>query len=639
MTRAGRGRLAIAAAGLLAAGLVQLLFTLILGETRRLLDDRAWDFAVAATDLPGTEPASVLPGIVVVDIDGESLDRYGPWPWRRGLVADLVERVQAAGPAVVALDILFTGADQRSPAALARRLGVMTGDETLSALASKLDDDDARLARALAAGSSVLGFALGGVATPVPGPPLLSRGDVDLSALWRSSSAEGPVSVLVENAAGVGCLALPGESDGVVRRLPLLVDVDGDGRPGLALEAVRVALRAPLLRLDGSTGRLGVGERSVALAPDGMLRLAPPAIWRRIEVIPARDVLAGEAQAERLAGRIVFIGGSAPSLGGLRAAAGRPLVPTVMIQAQAARQILTGFAPRPPVAVVGAALEAGAALLGVAAPLLLGPLTAAAVVLLAGLGLVVATGAGLVEPVLPLLLGATAYLVAATLAYAGQTRRERAIRRRFAQHLSPAVVEMILRDPALLKLEGQRREVTALFTDIERFTDLTRRSDPAALVAVLDGYFDGMAAIVMGHGGMIDKFVGDAVHAFFNMPLDQPGHAEAAVRCGLELSAWSEAYRAVGAAAQLGLGPTRIGIETGVAIVGDVGSATKLDYTAHGDAVNAAARLEAANKELGTRFCVGPGTAAQCPPGLLRPGAALTLRGFDQPVQTFVPVA
>jgi adenylate cyclase len=199
------------------------------------------------------------------------------------------------------------------------------------------------------------------------------------------------------------------------------------------------------------------------------------------------------------------------------------------------------------------------------------------------------------------------------------------------------VVELIAASPSVLKLRGQRREVTALFADIEGFTAMTHRAGPEALVALLDEYFEGVAQIVINHGGIVEKLVGDAVHALFDTPIDLADHPVKAVHCAMAIRAWTEGYRRTPHAAQLGLGRTRIGIETGDVVVGDVGIRAKLDFTAYGDAVNSAARLEAANKELGSAICIGPKTASYCPPGLLRPTGIIQLRGFTKAVQTYEP--
>jgi adenylate cyclase len=209
--------------------------------------------------------------------------------------------------------------------------------------------------------------------------------------------------------------------------------------------------------------------------------------------------------------------------------------------------------------------------------------------------------------------------------------------RRLEQHLAPAVVRRIVERPDQVKLNGELREVTALFTDIEDFTALTRRAGPEELVAMLDQYFEGIAGLVIERGGMIDKIVGDAVHALFNAPLDLADHPSRAVACAVAIQAWTEGFRRRTGPAAMQLGRTRVGIETGPAVVGDVGIRSKLDYTAHGDAVNMAARLEAANKELGSTICIGPAAAARCDASLLRPLASMTVRGHGDPITVYEP--
>jgi adenylate cyclase len=201
------------------------------------------------------------------------------------------------------------------------------------------------------------------------------------------------------------------------------------------------------------------------------------------------------------------------------------------------------------------------------------------------------------------------------------------------------VVRRIAADPGALRLRGEQREITALFTDIEDFTGMTERAEPIDLVALLDTYFDVAARIVTNHGGMVDKIVGDAVHAIFNAPFSLDNHPQRAVACALALLQASDEVRRSPLGMRLGLGRTRVGVETGLAIVGDIGGSRKLDYTAHGNTMNAAARLEAANKDLGSSICIGPGTAARLEPGTLRQIATLTLRGQSQPTKVYTPAS
>jgi adenylate cyclase len=217
--------------------------------------------------------------------------------------------------------------------------------------------------------------------------------------------------------------------------------------------------------------------------------------------------------------------------------------------------------------------------------------------------------------------------------------RARLLRLSFEQHLAPEVVRRIAADPGALRLRGETREITALFTDIESFTSMTERAEPGDLVALLDTYFDVATRIVTDHGGMIDKIVGDAIHAIYNAPFELEDHAGRAVASALALLEASEQVRKSPLGQRLRLGRTRVGIETGPAIVGDVGGSRKLDYTAHGNAMNAAARLEAANKDLGSSICIGPGTAMRLDPATLRQIGTLTLRGQSGQIKVYTPLS
>jgi len=575
--------------------------------------------------------------IAIVDIDRRSLQALGPWPWSRERIAALVDAAAASHPKVLCIDILIAGPDERSPAALARRLSLLTNNDAVQRLAGELADGDALLSAAIAKVPTALGVGLdpeNAGDTPARAQ-ILVKGDLDTSGFWEARGTIGPDPPVATTAAAFGTLALPGDADGNVRRAPLLTLADGQLVPGLAIEAVRLAEQATALLVAAEAGRIRIGQTSVPLEAAGMLRLLPPDAghWAR-RTVAAAKLMKGEVAAENLAGRIVLFGSSAPELGGLRST-GAGLTPSVHLQADAVRQILSGEAPTRPIwirlaeYVAVLLVSAGA----IAAGLALGPLAGSVSVLLASLAwwmtaAVAATGSLLlVDPIFVPAVAVAAFAAASLTTAAGTLRREALIRRRFEQHLAPEVVRRIVERPDLLKLEGELREVTAMFTDIEGFTAMTERSDARLLVAVLDRYFEGVTQRVVDHGGMIDKIVGDGVHALFNAPLDLADHTARAVACATAIVDYAEKFREGATAAALGFGRTRIGIETGEVVIGDVGGGRKLDYTAHGNAVNAAARLEAANKDLGSVVCIGPTAAARLDPSSLRPLGPIAIRG------------
>lgn len=613
-------------------------------EWRNVLRERAFDAVLAADrQLRRAKPAGVP--IVVVDIDRRSLDALGSWPWPRDTMARLVEAVAAGKPSAVAIDILFAQADNRSPAALARQLGTLTGKADLGALAADLPDGDKRLAAAIGSVPTTLGFVLDADnSNAVPGVPVQARHPVVLDGLWRTAGGIAPLPPLIGATKGLGALSLPGDADGKIRRVPLLVGAGDATRPGLALEVVRLARQSPAYSVDTEPQRIIVGDLQVPLSSDGLLRLVgTDAGKRQSRTISASEIVNSEAARAPIAGAIVLIGGSAPELGGLRETANDSLMPSVEIQADAIGQIFARRAPSPVPIGWEFALALVLGIVAISAAVALSPVFGAFVGLMAlaatwsGAILVSLAGDRLIDPLMPTLGGLVVFMAASISTYAVVSRREARIRSRFEQHLAPEVVKRIAENPGLLKLGGEKREITALFTDIENFTAMTHRAGPEQLVAVLDEYIEGMAAIVMKHGGMVDKIVGDSVHAFFNAPLDLADHPQHAVSCAEEIRIWSKTFESRPEPSQIGFGRTRVGIETGQAIVGDIGIRSKLDYTAHGDSINSAARLEALNKRYGSTICVGPFAASRCTSTRFRPLGVTSLRGLDVPVEVFEP--
>lgn len=207
-----------------------------------------------------------------------------------------------------------------------------------------------------------------------------------------------------------------------------------------------------------------------------------------------------------------------------------------------------------------------------------------------------------------------------------------------SRFFSPNLAERLAGDPSGLALGGQRREVASLFTDIAGFTTLVESLDPALLAEILNEYLGEMTGIVFAHDGTVAKIVGDALHVLFGAPGDQPDHADRGIACALDLDGFAEEFRARWRARGVDLGATRIGVHAGPAIVGNFGGGRFFDYTAYGDTINTAARLEAANKQLGTRICVSAAVAERAQAFWGRPVGDLILRGKAEALRAFEPL-
>ncbi|WLS09827.1 adenylate/guanylate cyclase domain-containing protein [Shinella sumterensis] len=596
------------AAGLIAS-LAGALALLALGETAL---ERQREFYFDA--LTQAVPAARSDRIVVVDIDRKAFQSVPNRDWTRAETATLVERLAAAKPTAIAFDFIFStdcAPDVPANAALADAIGKVP---------------------------TVLGFLIGETldGAPHPVPKLALHRPVNVPDLWFIEGTESSCTFLQDRSTAAAAAFLVGDEDAVVRRVQAYAIMGNAAYPALGVEVARLAAGARTPVLGGDPTWLRHDGRVLRLDEDGSLRfVASGAATIAARTFSAADVVAGTVPAKTLAGKVVLIGSSLPNLGGLRTSASMPLEPSVQIHADLADAILTDTIPTrdpllPPVE-AGFALLAGAAAALAAARLR--PL-GAAVAGLALVGLVFgasvllyARTALLSDAIGVSLIVATAALVTGLMQYAHVRRAEATARQRFAQYLPQSVVSRYIDNPDMGRVAGEARQVTALFTDIEGFSALAQKIGPHDLVKLLDIYFAEVNALVARHGGMVDKVVGDAVHALFNAPDDLEGHVDKALACADGIRALTEEMRRRPLFLQQAFGRTRIGIETGDAVLGEVGAGGKLDYTAHGDAVNLAARLQDANKFLGTQICVGPRAASEASRTLQAIGSH-EIRGF-----------
>ena len=593
----------------------------------------------------------------VVDIDEASLKDYGQWPWPRTRIAELITRLNDAGAAVIALDVLLAEPDRTSPAAMAQLWRV----PAVSALLQQMPDHDAALASAMVDRRVVLGSSLShavgaGVQPPhaIASPPLpyriVSSGATDTQRwLPGFDAAVGPLPVLAARASGLGALNFSADSDGVVRRVPMLLALNGQSTPSLSAEALRVAQGAQnyVVRSNAAgVQELHIGSLTVPTNAQAELWL------HYTEEVPSRyvsasQVLRGTVDAELLSGNLVLVGSSAAGLMDMRANPMGQLTPGVLAHANALEQVLTGQHLQRPSWAVGlealamglGALLVGLVALGAPAKRAAGVLLAVMALMWAGTWFAFVEHGWLVDAVNPAWVMLLSFGVCSTVHHVVVERQQRWLRTAFSRYVSPNRVEHLVAHPEQLQLGGQRQVCSFVFTDLAGFTPMMEARDPEQVVALLNDYLEAMLVIVFRHEGTLDRFVGDAMVVLFSAPVVQADHRQRALDCALEMDAFATAYATRLQAQSIPWGLTRIGVHCGEVIVGNFGGTTLFDYRALGDPINTAARLETVNKHLGTRVCVSQEILAGCVGVSMRAVGRLVLKGKTQALQVFTPNA
>jgi adenylate cyclase len=601
----------------------------------------------AAADLP----------VRVVDIDEASLRRLGQWPWPRDRLAALVERLQDYGVAVIVFDVLFPEPDRMSPASLALRLGdrgLLAPGVTEADLAAL--DNDLRFASALGAANVVLGTAQS--SDPAAGGLVAKAGFVEIGALPAQGllplAAAVPVlPPLLDAAAGLGVINIsPFDTATVVRRVPLVWRGTAGLLPTLSVEALRVAtgettfLLSGAPDLDGFVQALRFGAADIPTTADGQ-------IWVRYRpntadlYVPAWTVLAEGADpalAARLSGTIVFVGTSAAGLLDIRTTALGENVPGVSIHAQVLEQILQGDYLRRDGLVealdVIVFLLLGCVVTGVMS--VSGPLAS----ITAGMVSAVAvTGASwlafrdhgiLFDATFPLLGGFLAFAGLSAFQFVVADRDKRMIRRSFSHYVAPSVLTAIERGGHKLQLGGIMQPVTVMFSDIRGFTPLSERLTAPELVELLNRLFTDLGAEILREQGTIDKFIGDAIMAFWNAPMPMEDHA---TRAALAALGMRDALRRFNAEGHAPLPvAVALGLATGVVCVGNIGSRDRFNYTVVGETVNQAARIEAGCRAVDYDILVSREVALAAPGLAFLDAGHLTLKGVSDRIAAHILV-
>lgn len=578
----------------------------------------------------------------IVDIDETSLSRIGQWPWPRNRVAELTENLTRMGAAAIAFDMIFAEADRLSPREVFKSLPRSLIPDVMRQSLERLPSNDAAFATVLAQSPVVLGLVLSDTAPgPLPKPigAFASAGDDPAQFLPGFSSGTGNIAELEAKAKGMGALNWVPEVDSIVRRVPIVLRGGDTLYPSLAAEALRVAQGAStyIVKASGASGEFSFGQPTGIVAVRvGQLTVPTDStgqVWVHFSpsadkrTIPAWKIMDGSASPDEVAGRIVLIGTSAPGLYDLQSTPLETAVPGVQAHAQAIESVFTGALLLRPDYALGLEI----AFLLAAGMIIIGLMRWAAVhwcLIVCLLCLVAVNGFSwvafqnsrlLLDPVYPSIALISIFVCGELNLFFATERERRFIRGAFSRYLSPALVAKLGDRREGLELGGEIRNMTLLFCDIRGFTQISEGLSAGELTTLINRFLTPMTEAILENNGTIDKYMGDAIMAFWNAPLDDPNHPDNACRAAramlTKLNGLNAELHAEAQAQGRKFIPIRIGIgiNTGEACVGNMGSAHRFDYSVIGDNVNIASRLEGQSKTYGVAIVVGEATAEAVP--------------------------
>ncbi|HMH96598.1 MAG TPA: adenylate/guanylate cyclase domain-containing protein [Bradyrhizobium sp.] len=568
--------------------------------------------------------------VTIVDIDEASLAKLGQFPWPRTRIADLITGLTRLGAVVIAFDIVFSEPDRLNPDVAADTFRDLD-EETRSRLRA-LPSNDQVLADAMRRSRVVLGESgLPQVQSefdkslPLTGLAMLGEEPQPFMLEWPGLLRNVPL--LEAAAAGRGLFTIWPERDGIVRRVPVMMLAQGATMPSLSFEMLRVATGTDTIFIKSDqAGIKSIGVKGFQIPTDRNGQL-----WVHFAhhdpkiLVSALDVIEGKVAPEKIKGQLVLIGTSAVGLNDNKTTPVDPSMPGVEIHAQVIESALTRAVLTQPN--YGIAVELCAAILFgilvIAFAPLFGPITLVAVgalfaTLLIGTSWYFYTQHRLlIDFTYPLLSTTSIYLTLIFTSFVREQRQRKQIRTAFAQYMSPALVEQLAQSPEKLVLGGEEREMTIMFSDVRGFTSISEsyKNDPQGLTALMNRFLTPLTNAILERKGYIDKYMGDAIMAFWNAPLDDREHQLNACEAAVDmleridvLNKQREFEAKEGGHVYIPLN-VGVGLNTGTCVVGNMGSDLRFDYSVLGDSVNLASRLEGQSKEYGFPIIVGSRTA------------------------------
>jgi adenylate cyclase len=570
--------------------------------------------------------------VTIVDIDDKSLAKpeLGQWPWSRAVMADLVIRLTRLGAVVIAFDMVFSEPDRLNPDAAADSIRNLD-EETRNKLRA-LPSNDQLFADAMRRSRVVLGES--GLPTVVPNldkslpvTGLAMRGEEPQPFMYGFAGLLRNVPVLEAAAAGRGLFTIRPERDGIIRRVPVMMLAQDETMPSLSFEILRVVTGTDTILIKADrAGIQSMAVKGLEIPTDHNGQLwVHFAHYDRSLYVSAADVLDGTAPPKMIKNKLILIGTSAVGLNDIKTTPVDPAMPGVEIHAQVLEAALTREVLSQPKE--GIAFEYLAALvlglLVIAFAPQFGPVTLVAVGALFATLLIgtswyfYAHYRLLIDFTYPLLSTTAIYLTLIFASFVREQAQRRQIRSQFVQYMSPALVEQLAQSPEKLVLGGEERELTIMFSDVRGFTTIseTFKHDPQGLTALMNRFLTPLTNAILARKGYIDKYMGDAIMAFWNAPLGDGEHQINACEAALDmLERIDDLNKVREVEAQEGghaFFPINVGVglNTGICTVGNMGSDIKFNYSVLGDSVNLASRLEGQSKEYGFPIIVGSKTA------------------------------
>ena len=564
--------------------------------------------------------------VLILDIDEESLSKLGQWPWPRTILSDLVDKTYLS--AVLGFDVVFAENDRTGSSELKK---LYKNEESLLKILDQVPNSDNLFSNSIANHGTVV---LGAIPSNTlensfkPKFGLIEQGDDPRKFLTEFSGIQTNLKLLDEAAKGIGSMSI-GNNDSVIRKLPLFENINGSLVPSLSLEMLRVAIGASTFQIKSSnaSGENAFGEETginnVKLGNLIIPTNDDGSVWihysdNPIKKMPIWEVFSAKYQKEYFEGKILIVGASAPGLFDLRSTPLENNVPGVQIIANLTDQILAGQFLKRPDWMFGLEVITGLllALLITFFIQFLGPI-GGLMIFLGGNSLSVIGSYYifniynyLIDPISPLVICLLAYLVVTFFNFLFTELERSKVRNAFSQYMSPVMVEKLAKSSESLKLGGERKEMTFLFSDIRGFTSISEKykDDPEALTDLINKLLTVLSNEILITQGTIDKYMGDCIMAFWNAPSEDEEHREKSIEAAF---AMSKALNVLNEEREklkeekLSIG---IGINTGDCIVGNMGSDKRFDYTVLGDSVNLASRLEGQSANYGMQIILGEET-------------------------------